>query len=308
LELDKFAKAGFDRGPLFFDGDERRRIGAQFGNAMITLAKTAALAAALGLWAGLARAQDASPPAALPPGATNVPGRPVEWPKPQPELKPIESSISALTNAPLRMVEPGIFEIGKVRLNQRHRSITLPATLNRAQGPMEYFLVTSYGKTHESILKTQAEPFHIHLAMLLLGAEEPGNANFPGSPANGVPGPVVHPSKEILPGNKVAIEVKWKTPDGDTKRSAEDLIYRSDARAVMGQGSWVYNGSLIIRNRFLAQMDGSIISLVTDPVALINNIGPGHDNDMIWTPNTNNLPPPNIPVEVTITLEDTKPK
>jgi hypothetical protein len=57
-------------------------------------------------------------------------------------------------------------------------------------------------------------------------------------------------------------------------------------------GSWVYNGSLIVHNRFLAQMDGSIVSLVTDPVALINNVGPGHDNDMIWEPNPANLPPP----------------
>jgi hypothetical protein len=221
---------------------------------------------------------------------------------------PIDNSILALTNAPLRMVEPGIFEIGKVRLDQRHRNITLPAVLDQAQGPMEYFLVTTYGKTHESILKTQAAPYDIHLAMLLLGAEGSGSADFPGSPTNGVPGPVVHPSKETIPGNKVAIGVKWKTPGGDTRHSAEDLIYRDDTQTVMEHGSWVYNGSLIIRGRFLAQADGSIISLVTDPVALINNTGPGHDNDQIWAPNTNNLPPPNVPVEVTITVEETKPR
>jgi hypothetical protein len=260
--------------------------------------KLALFAAALWLGAALAGAQDASAP------ATNVPGghKRVEAPKPN------ETSLSAMTNSPLRMVEPGIVEIGKVRLDQRLRRVTLPATLDRAQGLMEYFLVTVYGKTHESILKTQAEPFHIHLAMLLLGAEGDGNANFPGSPANGVPGPIVHPSKEIIPGNKVAIAVKWKTAEGEIERSAEELIYNSDTGGVMRQRSWVYNGSLIVHNRFLAQGDGSIISLVTDPVALINNTGPGHDNDMIWTPNTNNLPPPNAPVEVTITLEEAKPK
>jgi hypothetical protein len=106
----------------------------------------------------------------------------------------------------------------------------------------------------------------------------------------------------------VSIQVKWKTPDGDTERSAADLIYNTDAHSVMKHGSWVYNGSLIVRGTFLAQVDGSIISLVTDPVALINNTGPGHDNDLIWTPNTNNIPPPDVPVEVTITLEDAKPK
>jgi hypothetical protein len=218
--------------------------------------------------------------------------------------KPLESSISALTNTAVRMVEPGIYEIGKVRLDQRRRSVTLPAVLDKGQGFMEYFLVTTYGKTHESILKTLAEPYHIHLAMLLLGANGPDNADFPGSPTNGVPGPIIHPSADIIPGNKVAISVKWNAPEGKIEHSAEELIYKRDARSVMGSGSWVYNGSLIVHNKFLAQSDGSIVSLVTDPVALINNTGPGHDNDLIWEPNTNKLPPPDLPVEVTISLQE----
>jgi len=43
---------------------------------------------------------------------------------------------------------------------------------------------------------------------------------------------------------------------------------------------------------------------VTDPVALINYTGPGHDNDLIWEPNANNLPSPDVPVEVTITFPE----
>jgi hypothetical protein len=211
-----------------------------------------------------------------------------------------------LTSAPIRMVEPGIFEIGKVRLDQRRRSVTLPAVLNRVEGPMEYFLVTTYGKTHESILKTSAAPYDIHVAMVLLGADGPGNGDFPGSPTNGVPGPIVHPSAEAIPGNKVTIEIRWKTEGGEIQRSAEDLVFKDDTHAVMARGPWVYNGSLIVHGKFLAQVDGSIVSLVTDPVALVNNTGPGHDNDLIWFANTNSLPPTNLPVELTITLTETK--
>ncbi len=215
---------------------------------------------------------------------------------------PVESSMAALTNTPVRMVQPGIYQIGQVRLDQRQRSITLPAVLNKAQGQMEYFLVTTYGKTHESILKTPAQPYHIHLAMLLLGADTPGNAQFPGSPSNGIPGPVIHPSSEIIPGKKVSIALSWKTAAGPAQHSAEDLVLNTNTQAVMARGAWVYNGSLIVHDKFLAQMDGSIISLVTDPVALINNTAPGHDNDMIWQPAASNLPPPDCPVEVTISL------
>ena len=241
-----------------------------------------------------------------PPVSTAAPPKEVQWPKPVDPPKPIENSIQALTNSPLRTLGPGLFEIGQVRLDQRQRSITFPAVLNRSQGDMEYFLVTTYGKTHESILKTKAQPFHLHLAMLLLGAEAPGNNAFPGSPSNGVTGPIVHPSKEVLPGSKVSIEISWKTAEGATRHAAEDLIQRKDLQPDLPPCSWIYNGSIIFRNRFLAESDGSIISLVTDPVALINNIGTGHDNDRIWTANTNNLPPVDVPVEVTITLEHAK--
>jgi len=257
-----------------------------------------------GVWLFLALGALIASARQVPPPATNPPPKQAPASGPAEGYKPVESSMSALTNAQMRMVEPGIFEIGKVRLDQRRRSVTLPAVLDKAQGLMEYFLVTTYGKTHESILKTDAQPYHIHLAMLLLGVAGPGNAEFPGSPTNGVPGPVVHPSKETVPGNKVAIDVKWKTPDGDTRHTAQDLIYKNDSRAVMEKGYWIYNGSLIIQNKFLAQMDGSIISLVTDPVALINYTGPGHDNDLIWEPNANNLPSPDVPVEVTITFPE----
>jgi hypothetical protein len=263
--------------------------------------KKASLCLLLTVGAVIVRAGEPPPPA-------NPAPKDAPWPQPVEPSKAIENSITPLTNAPVRMVEPGIFEVGKVRLDQRHRTITLPAVLDRAQGLMEYFLVTTYGKTHESILMTPAEPFHIHLAMLLLGAAGSGNPDFPGSPINGVPGPVVHPSKEAIPGDKVAIAVKWKTPEGERRHSAEELIYKNDTQSVLTHGSWVYNGSLIIRGRFLAQGDGSIISLVTDPVALINNTSPGHDNDLIWTPNTNNLPAADVPVEVIITLEDAKSK
>jgi hypothetical protein len=231
-----------------------------------------------------------------------------ENPPPAANLPPksIGNSSAAASNAPVRMVAPGILEIGKVRLDQRQRSVTLPAVLNMSEGAMEYFLVTTYGKTHESILKTTAAPYDIHLAMLLLDANGTGGTNFPGSPANGIPGPVINPSKETIPGNKVTIDVKWKTATGETQRPAEELVYRDDTQTVMQHGAWVYNGSLIIRGKFLAQVDGSIISLVTDPVALINNTGPGHDNDQIWMPNATNLPPANVPVELTITLKDSK--
>lgn len=211
-------------------------------------------------------------------------------------------------SAPLvRLISPGVFEVGSVRLDKPHRTVSFPAVLNRGSGPMEYFLVTSYGKVHESILKTEASPYHIHIAMLLLGVkgDEEGPAARNGARPN--LGPIKNPSKEILPGDRVSIWVSWKDHGAAIRHPAEELVFNQKTRATLDPESWVYNGSCVMDGRFLASSEGSIVSLVTDPVALLNNIAPGHDNDQIWTAATNNLPPANVPLEVQIKLPDSLP-
>lgn len=207
------------------------------------------------------------------------------------------------TNA-FKMVEPGVFELGLVRLDKRQRTVSFPAVLNLSEGPMEYFLVTAYGKTHESILRTDASPKQIHVAMLLLDAKGAGTNTLTGPP----PSAVSNPSKEALPGDAVALEVHWNTGGKEITRRAEELVFNEATRTELGQGQWVYNGSALWEGTFLAQSEGSVVSLVTDPVALINNVGPGHDNDEIWAANTNKLPAANTPLRVTIKLEGARPR
>jgi hypothetical protein len=209
-------------------------------------------------------------------------------------------SIAALSNSPVQMLGPDLFQVGKVILDKKERAVRVPAVLNKSQGPMEYFLVTTYGKTHESILKTDAEPYHIHIAMLLLGATgaQPVFTNGP-PPA---PGPIVNPSPAALPGDKITLEVSWQEDGKEIRRPAGELISNEQTHATADAAHWVYNGSETAGGRFYAQIDGSLISLVTDPVALVNYTGAGHDNDQIWTPNTNRLPPRTAPLEVIIKL------
>jgi hypothetical protein len=176
---------------------------------------------------------------------------------------------------------------------------------------MEYFLVTGWGKTHESILQTKTEPYRIHLAMLLLNAASP-RVRWPPSakpplnqsPPNGS-GFISHPSKTRLPGDTVRIEIRWTVNGKETRLKAEEMLINEQTCGAPRHGEWVYNGSRVWAGVFLAEREGSIISLITDPEALINNEAPGHDNDAIWTGNTNNLPPSGAVVEVVIKLGKT---
>ena len=196
----------------------------------------------------------------------------------------------APTNSPIRQIAPGIFQIGRVRLDQKRRAATLPAAVNQREAAVEYFLVTGYGKTHESVLRTDAEPYHLHLALLLLGAKGAGTNSFPEDHA----GP--------LPGDPVTIEVSWETGGNETRRRAEELVSNQETKSAMSRGDWIYNGSKIYEGTFLAQENGSLVSIMEDPDALINNPRPGRDNDKIWQVNSNNLPPLDAPVEVTLRL------
>jgi len=199
---------------------------------------------------------------------------------------------AAVTNAPLKQVSENVFELGKVRLDKNEKSIRFPATVNMREGNVEYLLVHSTGKVHESILKTDAEPFHIHTAMLLLGAK------------SGVV-KTVSPQKKTseVGGDQTGVYIFWKTNGVEKTVRGEELILNSRQKAAMSRGPWSYNGSRLINGNFLAQRDGSIVSAIADPDALVNNPRPERDNDEIWLANTNSIPPVNTAVEVEIKLE-----
>lgn len=209
---------------------------------------------------------------------------------------------------PLQSIGPGLFQIGDVTLDKARRAVTFAAVINMNQGPMEYLLVSTHGKVHESILRTEARADHLHVAMLLLDAKgaAPGPVADPAKPTGGSPN-IDKPGSETLPGDPLKIEVSWNFEGKETTRNAEALVSNLQTKVPMEKGNWVYNGSEFVNGIFQAQVTGSIASLITDRQCLINNISQGHDNDDIWAVNTNGLPPVNTPVRVTLRLEPAKP-
>ena len=198
---------------------------------------------------------------------------------------------SADASSPLKQIGPGRFEIGSVKLDKNTKTVSFPAVVNQNQGLIEYFLVTTEGKTHESLLRTDVRPHQIHLAMLLLGAQ---------GTTNSFPVDAVVP----LPGDAVSIEVTWARRGKRITRRAEELISNLKTRSAMSAGNWVYNGSQVIDGTFVAEEQGSIIAVIEDPFALVNNPRPGRENDEIWEVLTRQVPAPETPVEVTLRLED----
>ena len=193
------------------------------------------------------------------------------------------------TNLPLQQIASGVFQLGQVRVDSARKTVAFPAFVNMTAGLMEYFLVTSSGKTHESVLRTDVPPFQIQVAMLLLGARGTTNS-FPDDPA------------KPLPGDQVSLEIRWKMGRKEKHARAEEWVFNAKARTAMSKGPWIYNGSTVIDGSFIAQEQGSIISVMEDPYAQINNPRPGREDDTIWMVRKSKVPPLETPVEVIIQL------
>lgn len=203
----------------------------------------------------------------------------------------------------IREVAPGQYEIGLVHLDQKARSLTFPGALNLNEGLMEYLIVTPEGSTHESLLVTDARPTDLQFAMLLLGAKGSGASE---RGALDAPPPQID-SKYLktaprLKGDGVAIRVTWKAGQEEKTVPAEDWLTNEKTKKSVERGPWVYNGSMFNNGHFLAQVEGAIAALVTNPAALINNPRKGSDDDQIWSVNEKAVPPVKTPVQITIQL------
>lgn len=209
------------------------------------------------------------------------------------------------TPPPMREVESGIYELGGARLDQKARTVTFAALVNMTDGPIEYALVGSNGKTHESILSTKVQPYHIHLAMLLLGSKIAAAKKPDAKPEEKPPGVIDAEYLARAPkltGDDIHIEVAYEQEGKKVRRPLETLIWDFRGERAMSRGRWLYNGSLFYEGKFCAQEDESIAAVIDDPCALINNPREGAESEASWVVRPEDVPPEGTPVTVTLKL------
>ena len=213
----------------------------------------------------------------------------------------------------MREVSPGVYEIGDIHLDKNTSSLTFRAKVNMSDGAIEYLICTPRGSTHESLLVTDAQPTDIHFAMLLLGAK--GAGILAPAPGDAPPGEINAEYLKRAPrlkGDSITLSAKWKGADGKEKKAfIEDWVLNLTDNKPAPRGPWIYTGSMFAEEKFLAQLQGTVASIVSNPAALINNPRRGSDNDQIWAVNTKAVPPLETALEVTIKIEsapEPKPK
>ena len=222
--------------------------------------------------------------------------------------EPPPAKPAVLIKPTIREISPGIFEIGKMRLDQKALTLCFPGKVNMERGLLEYLIVNPHGSAHESLLVTDVPASDIHFAMLLMGAK--GGAITAEAPPAQLDERYFRTAPKIT-GDTVFISVKWKEKDVEKTVPVEDWLYNEANKKAIEHGPWVYNGSMVFDGRFLAQAEGNLVALVTTPTALMNNPRKGSDNDQMWNANEKDTPKVGTPVEIIFRLvppTDPKPK
>lgn len=255
----------------------------------------------------LAMADSPNRPAPAPDqGKVEPGGRFVPTPPPTPtETKPAamtrEQAEEALRkDLRIEKISATLMRLGEVTLDSAARTVRFRAVVNMTQGQVEYAVVTENGKKHEAVFTTKANPRDIHLAMLLLGVR-------PHSPAS---------SGAITPPAAASINatVEWETNGPPKKHPLAEFVALTDGSPdqpparTLANDPWVYTGSAFDASGFVALRDGSIISLIVDPAALLGSPAKERDNDDIHVANSALLPRAGMPVTIVLTCpQATKP-
>jgi hypothetical protein len=202
------------------------------------------------------------------------------------------------TNETIRQSGPGLFEIGKLRLDQAKRTITFPAVVNLRQGPIEYVLVTDYGKIHESLLRTEVNPYSIQVALLLLGAIPPAT----NSPLPSTSSARSGHAPQVTSGSPIGIEISWTEKKRVRRRAVGNFVWDRSAKSRLGKGKWYFCGSALRPDGFAAQLDGSIITVIDDMDAIIGSRAKNREDDDNWLAYGSSLPPAESTVEVVLSV------
>jgi len=208
----------------------------------------------------------------------------------------------------IRELPDGNVAVRDIIVDRKARAARFPARINMDDGFVEYYLVTAAGKTHESVLVTDVQPNDLHIAMLLLGVDPPKTADPSRKPPANIGDEWLASAPEPT-GPPVTITVSFQNPKGESVRldSGKLLVLGEKERKPAPDPGWIYSGSLLIEGRFLAQDEGSVIALIRDSTALMNNRLPEAIRDDAWLVNTKTTPKKGTPVTVEIALPPSAP-
>ena len=203
-----------------------------------------------------------------------------------------------LVDKPENLKAPALGQ--QIWLDMKKGQVVIVGKVCERESPLELFACLAGTKEHESILSCDIEAKIAHACLLALGAK-------PGSPVR------YEPKYQAANGVEIEITLLWKDAEGKVQSSrAQDWVYSVANKAAL-KYPWVFAGSgFWVDERSGEQIyqaeEGDLICVSNFPTAMLDlPIESGADNnELLFRPFTERIPPKNTPV--TILLTPKKPK
>lgn len=188
-------------------------------------------------------------------------------PLPEPESLKVES------------LGQGKFRLGQIEIDAIKRQLTIPVSLAATDANLEYALVHSAGKVHESLLTTDVHPTQLHIAVLLLS---------------------------VKPGDALEARVYWDVNGPAQSINLGELIQITspDKKPI----TWKYQAHTLANGKLAAASELSILSLINDSSSLIaHQLDPKDLRDDIYSFKPfEKLPAKGLPLSLIITFPQIK--
>lgn len=200
---------------------------------------------------------------------------------------PQESTTSDSASNDIEKIAAHTYRLGSIVLNSEKRVITVPGKVNLEKGIVEVIACAPGGKVHESLFVLDVVPYHLQVALLLLGLKYEGGLEVQGDSA-------------APRGDSVNVWVEWTMGKKQFRMRAEDLVWDLARNAPMEHTPFVFSGSKMMDGKFMADVEKSLITTYHDPFTILDNPLSTGANDELYKVNESQIPPKGTPITITI--------
>lgn len=202
-----------------------------------------------------------------------------------------ESEDSSAPNKPsVERIDATRYRIGEVIIDKKTREIRFPAVINLREGLLEFLVVHTNGKIHESLFATDVSPSHLNVAFKLLRYEASKELyRIPKEP--GLLSNDFHKEPEkISAASRIAIRAEYEKNGVTRSIPVHEWIRHETTARAMPPTPWIYGGGEFYQNQFAPEQTGDIVAIFITNSALINYSGKDNINDEVWTTLTERVP------------------
>ena len=180
------------------------------------------------------------------------------------------SSETQAKQPPIKRIDEHRALVGDVLVDRQSKRVEVPAEINMTRGILEYYGVCEEGKLHEAVLKINAIPSHIHLALILAGYEPSTYTKLD---------PKTRRRSLKKKGSLLRLYAKWQPEEVQREQwvPIEAWLYNRKLDTPPKPSPYVFEGSVIDKEGYVADRFHSVIGLIDDAtVVLAPTIDPGN--------------------------------